>query len=240
MDFYELNSFFENSEIVEMGQYFEEDMPVYPTHSKFFHMTWHRLENGDGANDFQITMNEHNGTHVDSFAHYLDQDNPNYKCIDQIDVKQFSGICRVIIAQGMKEGDTLSKEFIEDWEKAHGEINKNDIVLISFGWEKYWALRPNDKKYITGWPGVGQECAQYLAQKGIKMIGVDTLGVDCSFADGDPAHNTFLPGKILVLENLRNIPKVPDKSFFMMLPLLIRKGSASPVRPIAFVHQKEE
>jgi kynurenine formamidase len=68
------------------------------------------------------------------------------------------------------------------------------------------------------------------------MVGVDTLSVDKDQADSDPAHNLLLSHRIPVVENLRNLEKLHDKrGYFIALPLLIRDGSASPVRPVVLV-----
>lgn len=70
------------------------------------------------------------------------------------------------------------------------------------------------------------------------MVGVDTLSVDRDGADGDPAHNTLLSHRIPVVENLRNLGLLHEKrGYFVALPLLIREGSASPVRPIVLVER---
>jgi kynurenine formamidase len=68
------------------------------------------------------------------------------------------------------------------------------------------------------------------------MVGVDTLSVDAFYADNDPAHNILLSNKILVAENIKNLEKLyGKKGYFIMLPLLIKDGSASPVRPIVLI-----
>ena len=49
-----------------------------------------------------------------------------------------------------------------------------------------------------------------------------------------PAHNTLLKNKILLLESLNNLDILPPRAYFFALPLNIKEGSASPIRPIAF------
>ena len=71
------------------------------------------------------------------------------------------------------------------------------------------------------------------------MVGVDTLGVDKDGADNDPAHHILLSNKIPIVENLRNLDKLHEvRGYFVALPLLIRDGSASPVRPVMLVDGK--
>lgn len=221
-------------EIVELGQYLEEGMPVHPSHSRFYKMRWHGFCVGDSCNDFQLILNEHNGTHVDSFGHYIDK--PGFEMIDAVPLEKLWGPCITVDATFLRDGETLEKEHLLDWEKTHGEIHSGDGVLIDFGWMQYWNVRPNDQRFCHDYPGVGASAAAYLAEKGVRMVGVDTLSVDKDRAVQDPAHNTLLSHKIPVVENLRNLGLLHEKrGYFVVLPLLIRDGSASPVRPVVLV-----
>ncbi len=127
-----------NFKVVELGQYLEENMPTHPSHSKFYKLRWHGFSLGNPCNDFQIIMNEHNGTHVDSFGHYID--NPSYEMIDKIPLQQMCGLCVTIDASFLSAGETLEKEHIIEWEKNHGDIKFGDIVLIDFNWMVLWWL----------------------------------------------------------------------------------------------------
>jgi kynurenine formamidase len=87
---------------------------------------------------------------------------------------------------------------------------------------------------VTDWPGIGWSAAQYLADKRIKMVGVDTLAVDVFGSADNPAHHVCLGNKIPIVENLDNLSKMSNRGFFAALPLPIKEGSASPIRAIAF------
>jgi kynurenine formamidase len=232
----ELAAMIKGMEMVELGQYLEEKMPTHPSHSKFYKMVWHSHQNGDSFLAHQIIMNEHNGTHVDSFAHCINQ--AGYEFIDQIPLKAFNGICVTMDASFLRERESLTEEHIAVWEKKCGKIKEGEIVLFDFGWMKYWDLRPKGGRFCADFPGLGKSGAEYLVKCGVKMVGVDTLGVDAWEAAGDPAHHVLLSNRIPVVENLCNLSLLHDKeAYFVMLPLLIRGGSASPVRPIALIEE---
>ncbi|MDD6410085.1 MAG: cyclase family protein [Oscillibacter sp.] len=223
--------------VVELGQYLEENMPTHPTHSKFYKVRWHGIHLGDVCNDFQLILNEHNGTHVDSFGHYIDK--PGYEFIDQVPLAKICGPAVTVDATFLKDRETIEKEHLLAWEEQHGPIRKGDAVLFDFGWMKYWDVRPNESRFCHDYPGVGASAAQYLLEKGVRMVGVDTLGVDKDGADNDPAHHILLSNKIPIVENLRNLDKLHEvRGYFVALPLLIRDGSASPVRPVMLVDGK--
>lgn len=226
----------DDMEIVEVGQYLEEGMPVHPSHSKFYKVRWHGFALGDSCNDFQLILNEHNGTHVDSFGHYIDK--PGFELIDEMPLDKLWGPCVTVDATFLREHETLEKEHLVDWEAEHGPIRAGDGVLVDFGWMQYWDVRPGGGRFCRDYPGVGASAAAYLLEKGVRMVGVDTLSVDKDGADGDPAHNTLLGNRIPVVENLRNLGKLHERrGYFVALPLLIRAGSASPVRPVVLVER---
>jgi arylformamidase len=109
-------------------------------------------------------------------------------------------------------------------------------VIFDFGWAARWALRPNDKGYLTDWPGVSLEAAEYLLEKQVAAIGVDTLSPDPPAAlAAKPLHPVVLEKQMLIIENLCNLDELPDFFLFLALPLKIRGGSGSPIRPIALV-----
>ena len=232
----DLVSALKDMEVVDLGQYFEDNMPVHPTHSRFFMVKWDSFALGKVATDYQIIMNEHNGTHVDSFHHYIDKD--DYEWIDEIELEKFNGPFACIDATYLKECEVLSLEAVKEFEAKYGEITESEGVLVDTGYMKHWDLMPNDK-CSRDYPGVSGEAAKYLADKKIRFIGIDTLSIDCWGADHDPAHYALLGNKIPVIENLCNLDKLHGKrGYLCMLPLKFRHGSASPVRPVALIDKK--
>lgn len=221
-------------ELVELGQVLEENMPTHPSHSKFYKTRWHGIALGDVCNDFQLVLNDHNGTHIDSFGHYMSQ--PGYEMIDKVPLEKIWGPCVTVDATFLREHETIEREHLLTWEREHGQIRRGDGVLFDFGWMQYWALRPNEKKFCHDFPGIGASAAEYLVEKDVRLVGVDTLGVDKDMADGDPAHHILLSSRIPLVENLCNLGLLHDRrGFFFALPLRIRDGSASPVRPVMLV-----
>ncbi|HKS97534.1 MAG TPA: cyclase family protein, partial [Terriglobia bacterium] len=110
------------------------------------------------------------------------------------------------------------------------------IVLFNFGWAVHWSLRPGDQRYVTNWPGVSMEAAEYLAGRSVAALGVDTLSPDAPEAlRASPIHPVVLEKQVLIIENLTNLDLLPDFFVFLALPLKIRGGSGSPIRAVALV-----
>ncbi|HZT70775.1 MAG TPA: cyclase family protein [Terriglobia bacterium] len=223
--------------MVDLSQTLEEHIPNFPTHSKFFHDMWGSYWHGDRALTYQLVMNEHNGTHVDAPAHFISDATPEaHTTIEQIEPNRLIGRGVRIDCRGLKEGDYLPVAHIREWESKHGAIEAGDIVLFNFGWSEHWGLRPANRRYLTDWPGVSMEAAEYLVSKSIAAMGVDSLSPDPPAAlASNPIHRMVLEKQVLIIENLTRLEELPDFFLFIALPLKIRKGSGSPVRAIALI-----
>jgi len=222
---------------VDLSQTLEEHMPNYPTHSKFYHNLWGSYSHGDRSLTYQLVMNEHNGTHVDAPAHFVQGERgQNGVTVEQIPVKQLVGRGARLDCRSFREGDLVPRTFITDWEAQHGALAPRDIVLFNFGWSMHWGLRPNSRRYLADWPGVSMDAAQYLLSKQIAALGVDTLSPDPPEAPTTSLiHPVVLAKQVLIIENLCNLDQLPDFFFFIALPLKIRGGSGSPIRAVAIV-----
>lgn len=226
-----------NARLIDLSQPLEEHMPHFPTHSKYFHNLWGSYRHGGRSLNYQITMNEHNGTHVDAPAHFISDAKPHaHVTIENVPLARLMGRGVRLDCQGMKEGDYVSKDFVTAWEAKHGTLAAGDIVTFNFGWSAHWALRPNDQRYTTDWPGVGMDAAEFLIEKSVAAIGVDTLSPDPPAAlAAKPIHHVVLEKQVLIIENLTNLDLLPDFFLFLALPLKIRGGSGSPIRAVAAV-----
>lgn len=221
--------------VVDLSQTIEEQMPNFPTHSKFFHNLWGAYWLGGRSLSYQLVMHEHNGTHVDAPVHFVKDGHPErHKTAEQVDPARLIGHGVRLDCRGLQEGDNASADFIRKWEAEHGAIEQGDIVLFNFGWSAHWGLAPDNRRYLADWPGVGVDAAEYLVSKSVAAVGVDTLSPDSPAAlAGSPVHPVLLEKQVLIIENLTRLDELPDFFLFMALPLKIRQGSGSPVRAIA-------
>ncbi|MDR3077278.1 MAG: cyclase family protein [Planctomycetota bacterium] len=218
--------------LVELSHHLEEGIPIWPTHSRFFKMVWHSPEKGDDSLNYQFVMNEHNGTHVDSLAHFFPKGGVS---IDKMPPETFSGPCAVINVESVGKGGTAEPGHILDWEKENGRIAKGDVVVLNYGWHRLWKLMPDHLPFITDFPGLSEKGAELLRDRGAKLVGCDPMAVDALKNSGQPAHHVLLGSGVAIVENLANLDQLPPRCYFLCLPLRIRGGSGSPVRPVALV-----
>jgi kynurenine formamidase len=232
-----LSEVIRSARLIDLSQTLEEHIPNYPTHSKYFHNLWGSYWHGGRSLTYQLVMNEHNGTHVDAPAHFISDAKPHaHVTIEQVPLSRLMGRGVRLDCRDSKEGDYVTETFIAQWEDDHGALKAGDIVLFNFGWSAHWALRPEDKRYVLDWPGVSMGAAEYLIEKSVGAIGVDTLSPDPPAALAKkPIHPVVLEKQILIIENLTNLDQLPDFFLFLAMPLKIRGGSGSPIRAVAVV-----
>jgi len=222
---------------IDLSQPLEEHMPHYPTHSKFHHNLWGSYWHGDRSLTYQLVMNEHNGTHVDAPAHFISDANPQaHVTIDQVPLGRLAGRGVRLDCRRFQEGDLVPASFVEEWEGKNGLLEAGDIVLFNFGWSTHWGVRPHYQRYVADWPGISMATAEYLIERSIAALGVDTLSPDPPAAlQTKPIHPLVLERQVLIIENLCNLESLPNFFLFLGLPLKIRRGSASPIRAVAVV-----
>jgi kynurenine formamidase len=136
----------------------------------------------------------------------------------------------------------ITQQDIINWEKIHGSIPSGSFVIANTGWSRYW----NDQKKFMGFdenkvrhfPGWGQESAQYLLEKGVRGLGIDTASIDAGNSTSFIAHTIFLKADKYLVENINigteNNNKLPEVgATVFVLPIPIENGSEAPARIIA-------
>ena len=234
--------------IIDLTHVLEERTPCY---LPFYHIPWMSKKRGDGYNAFVLQIAEHHATHVDAPAHV-----GGTKWLEDIDLNSWHGPCRVINLKNKELADEVFTNDIKSWEDKSGQIKKDEIILLQYGWDNRWITKddklnkPKKYEYLNNFPGLSEEAATYLAKKKIKLIGTDTPTVDSisAFLDAqnlgttEPSHIKLLKEhNIPILEGLKNLHKLPSNGAYLFtLPLNIKHGSGSPVRAVAFIPKKKK
>lgn len=234
----QLAATFRDSEWIDLTHTLEEGIPVWPTHARFGHTLYESYELGDVACQYGLSIGEHTGTHMDAPLHFI-ASGPAHYGTDEMPLDRLAGRAATIQATDLEKGDELTKERIQSWERENGEIVAGDRVLIRYGWDVRWGAGKEGRTFLEPWPGLAGEAAEYLVGKGVPLVGCDTLAVDATYNEDNPAHYALLGNETYIVENLKNLERLPAFSFFMAFPLKIKGGSGSPVRAVALAPRKE-
>ena len=205
-----------------------------------------------------FTMGGHTGTHLDAKAHVA-RNNRITNNIDISDLQDYQNGLKVmsidttppIVKRGVLLDipqslnlDVLPHDFSvgeNEMKKAAQnegvEIQEGDVVLIRTGWIKFWDDRQKYLSLEKGVPGVVEDGARFLSEKRISFTGSDTTAYDKVPPHYLPCHVILLVEngiQIMEMLNLEALSQNRVYSFlFIALPLKIRGGAGSPLRPIA-------
>jgi kynurenine formamidase len=132
---------------------------------------------------------------------------------------------------------------IEAFEQEHGPIPEGAIVLINTGRaplysdrEAYMgtAERGEAAVALLHFPGLGAEAAEFLVERGIDAVGIDTPSIDFGQSKDFATHVALMTNNIPAFENVADMSALPPTgSTIIALPMMIEGGSGGPLRIVA-------
>ncbi|WP_081607560.1 cyclase family protein [Rhodococcus triatomae] len=252
-------------QVFDLSQPLENGMPCSPSHPGF-HMALLRRHGdlmrgaGSGSNEI-ITFGGHVGTHVDALAHVA-ANGLLYGGIDAVG-NSVGGrhrelgaetidpmLCRGVLldipaALGLSRLEPGYGVTVADLEAALDgmQVAEGDVVLIRTGWPQMYGDAEVYIGHRDGAPGVTGEAAQWLADRGVRAAGTDTIAFDQILPglghSQMPAHHILLVKHgihIIEVLDLEELAAHRIREFlFVMIPLRLVGATGSPVRPLAIV-----
>lgn len=179
----------------------------------------------DGWNATTLGLYSHCGTHMDAPLHFGVSD----QTIDQIALDRCMGPAWVADLAGIEPRALIGVEHLG---RIEGNVRAGDGLLLRTGWSR----RIGNPSYRNALPRVSVELAQWCAEKGVRVLGVEPPSVaDVNHIEELTAvHRILLGAGVIVVEGLANLDQIrSDKVMFIALPLRIAGGDGSPVRAIA-------
>ena len=181
-----------------------------------------------------IMFCDHGPTHIDAVSH-LSRD-PKAESIEQLALEKCitSAICLDVSDIPQKTQFGCAKIEAE-LAKHKLEIQAGDTILFyTAQYDRYYG-KP---EYMTDYPGLDREGTEYIIDRGCVNFGVDSASPDMWYDKTYPCHTVCAERGITHIENLCNLDKVVGKRFtFIALPLKIRAGTGSPLRPVAILNE---
>ncbi|MCI8342232.1 MAG: cyclase family protein [Firmicutes bacterium] len=175
---------------------------IYPKDPEFSIERVYSLKNGDGFNVSRIVLGSHMSTHIDSPAHFFDEK----KAVDALDINVICG--KVIVVTATCDVD---RSFIEKT-----GVKRGERLVLRTGGEF----------------GVTCEGAACAAERGLALIGTDSMDIETAADTKYIAHKILLGNDIPILEFL-DLRNVSDGVYRLIcLPLKIEGADAVPVRAV--------
>ena len=230
--------------------------PVWPAHEPGVLLKLHRRhEAGLGeartSASALLVMAEHSGTHIDALCHQAENLEMHGGVAVDAGVQTPDGFTQLgaetiapLLARGVlldcaDAGHAVGAEELE--RAAQGlEIRPGDVILVRTGTGALW----EDPEAFLAAGGIDASGSRWCAERRPLAVGADNVAWDVP-GEVDPELGT-LPGHLLLLVragiyiiealNLEALARDGVREFaFACLPLKLRGGTGSPVRPIALV-----
>ena len=209
----------------DLAQSFYDGMSYFPSFpSPRFEQIKRMPE--DPFNLTEIELVCHVGTHVDAPLHFVG-DGPD---IDQVPLERLYGP-GVVWRLDVKPFEVVEASALEALEP---RIRPGDMVLIDAGWWEMFGTREYDQNY-----SFSAGAAQWLVDRGAKLLGVDCGTVDLPHESRGPGfnwpvHHTLLSQGVLIAEHLTNLRSLAGKRIeALFLPLKLRGADGAPARVLA-------
>lgn len=103
-------------------------------------------------------------------------------------------------------------------------------VLVHTGWARHWGTG----RYGVDAPFLTRDAAQWLAEQGAGLVGIDSVNIDDTGDGTRPAHTRLLAAGIPIVEHLRGLEQLPTEGFrFHAAPPRVQGMGTFPVRAYA-------
>lgn len=203
--------------IIDISMEIHPDMMVYKNREEkkpTFRIT-RSIEKGEKANESQICLDSHTGTHIDAFRHFLKDGGTT----SETPLECFTGFCRVLDLLSVEDG--ITGEHL-----AEKGIAEGDIVLLKTR-NSFWNNNEFDFKFIF----LEKTGAKFLADRKIKAVGIDALGIERDQPDGE-THKTLLSHGIPIIEGLCLKDAKEGEYILFCLPLKLKGLDGAPARAV--------
>jgi kynurenine formamidase len=254
--------------IYDLAQPLEPGIPHHPSHPPYaFTLTKQHGEvmypDGVSASSELLCLGGHVGTHVDGLGHvskhgriHGDLDitaaqsyttGVGHGAIDGVAPFLAPGFLVDVprlLGRALTPEDAVGAEHFERWFAERSAPTAGSVVLVRTGWDEHWS----DVATFLGAggqaPGVDLSGAQWLTRRGVVATGCDTIAYEKFPSPSLVVHVQLLvENGVHIMEALNLIELAADgveQFFFVAVPLRIKGGTGSPIRPLAIVRTENE
>jgi kynurenine formamidase len=153
-------------ELINLSTDWGHGMPQWPSRANLnVRVLEFHARDGLLVQQFEGIM--HRGTHMDAPIHVQE----NEPTLTGYPLWRFFGTGVAVSIPKGKWGVITPK----DLERAEPKIRKNDIVMINTGSHRNYGDNPD---YFAYSPGLYKEAAEWLVERGVKLVGVDVQALD--------------------------------------------------------------
>ena len=199
----------------DISQTLRPDLPVWPGDTPFQSTPKWTFGPGSPVNVTAFTASTHSGAHADAPLHYA----PNGAPIDAVALDAYLGPCLLIDARECV--DLIDPDFVE----AHVPAGTERVLFRTY--ERF----PR-QTWTAAFTAVDPSAITALAERGVRLIGLDSPSLDPQDSKTMDAHLAVLHADMRVLEGLVLDDPPPGAYELIALPLALAGLDAAPVRAV--------
>lgn len=202
------------TEFFDISQTLEEGLAVWPGDPEYRVQPVARISGGASANLTAIYMGTHTGTHIDAPCHIMD----GAGSVADIPLEKLVGPARVI--------ELPSERSIRAADLSSLVAGVRRLLL------KTAPASPAGTAFEPGFVYLEPDAADFLADKGMLLVGTDAPSVDPFESIDLPAHHALLGHGVVLLEGIRLNGVPPGDYMLACLPLKVAGGDGAPARAV--------
>lgn len=199
----------------DISQVLRPGLPVWPGDTAFSHRPRWAIGEGSPVNVAAFETTTHAGTHADAPLHY----SAHGADAASVGLEPYIGRCRVVDARGA--GAVVTRAFLE----ARLAEPPPRVLLRTYD------VFPRDS-WVSDFTAVSAEAIEWLAGRGVVLIGVDAPSLDPESSKTMDAHRAVLAYDLRILEGLVLDDVPPGDYELIALPLRLSGLDSSPVRAV--------
>ncbi|HLH86281.1 MAG TPA: cyclase family protein, partial [Thermoplasmataceae archaeon] len=209
--------------VIDLTNDIRTHMPIWPT-SPLPEIKPVGIVSRDGYNIETVSAVSHTGTHIDAPYHFDEKG----QTVDKIDLRTLVGEGYCLKVKAADDHEIKVTELKNKWKSEYD----GKILLLNTGWSKKRAFT---KEFLYEFPGLSMEAAEFVLDHKIKLIGIDTLGMDPYVHQGFDVHHFLLKKGVTFIEDLCNLDALTEGKKYLIsaLPLKLYGGSGGMARVVA-------
>lgn len=222
---------------IDLSHEIKDNSPAFPEDPEFSLAKISKKE--DSYSLFKINGGLHVGTHIDAPYHYLEEGSK----VNSLKLNNLIGNANIFklrndlkndISNSINSSSSISNHEIKIKDIENFNIKENikknkfsKIAILNTSWYKNYG---NEEYFIKN-PYISKELAKLFIENNIKGIAIDSCSVD-KYGE-NKIHKIFLKNDIWIVENLTNLDKLVENSYYSYFIPINIAAEASYIR--AFV-----
>jgi arylformamidase len=173
----------------------------------------------------QIGLSAHAGTHVEAPFHAVE----NGADVGALGVERFFGEAAILDLSDVRWAAPFDLACLQAAAERAGGVKDGDIVFLRFDWDR----RSGDNGGHPPYPE--PDALRWLVDQGIKLLGIDSPGLEVPGHRDLPNHHLLFDRGIPLIESLAHLEDVRTSRVYVFAQPLPAYGTdAIPLRVLAF------